>query len=118
MQVEFIPSVCKDSEEAKASFSGSVKVQVPSFDERYQFIEDCGIDVADDGGVSRKGSNFSIIRNMVKASEKFYKGVEMKRLSDGKEFKSFADLSMDPDCDSILIEVAKEIRNGFRPSQK
>lgn len=118
MQVEFIPSVCKDTEDSKATFSGCIVMQVPSFDERYQFIEDSGIDVADDGGVSRKGSNFSIIRNMVKASSKFYKEVKLKRLSDGMEFNSFEALSMDPECDSILIEVAKEIRGGFRPSQK
>lgn len=118
MDVKFIPSVCTDKEKSKATFSGHIDMKVPTFDERYQFIEDCGIDVMDDGGVEKKGSNFSIIRNMVKASAKFYKSVSLTRLSDGKKFESFDELSMDPECDVILIEAAKEVRQGFRPSVK
>lgn len=115
MDVKYIPSVCQSE---NPTFQGHVMMRVPSFEERYQFIEDSGIDVSDEGGLERKGSNFSIIRNMVKHSAKFYQAVELKRVSDGMEFKSFEDLSLDPDCDAILIEVAREVRMGFRPSPK
>ena len=114
MEVKFIPEVCKGE---SPRFAGTITLKVPSFDERYKFIEDCGVNISDSGGVELKASNFSIIRNMVKLSEPFYVSVEMKRI-DGVEFKSFSDLTHDPECDGILIEVAKEIRSGFRPAQK
>jgi hypothetical protein len=115
MEVSYIPKVCKDED---ATFSGSIKLKVPGFDERYQFMEDSGIDVGDDGGIQKKSGNFAILRKMVKGSQKFYVGVELKKLSDGKEYKSFEELCEDPDCDPILIEIAGQIRSGFNPGPK
>jgi hypothetical protein len=121
MQMKFEPSACRAKEvngvTELAMFSGTVTLKVPNFDERYQFIEDCGVNVADSGGVEKKSSNFSILRSMVKNSEKFYISVELKKLSTGAEYNSFESLTYDPDCDSILMEVASEIRGGFRPSK-
>jgi len=114
MEIIYTPTVCKEPK----TFEGAIKLKVPNFDERFQFIEDCGLDVGDDGGLTKKTGNFAIIRNMVKHSEKFYVGVQLVRLEDRKEFNNFQDLCMDPGCDEILIEVAKEIRSGFRPSSK
>lgn len=118
MEILYTPSVCKQVDDQAPTFKGEIKVKVPNFEERYQFIEDAGLDVGDDGGIQKRGGNFAIIRNMVKASEKFYVSIDLTRISDDKKFNSFQDLTMDSTCDEILIEVAKEIRSGFRPSPK
>ncbi len=121
MEIEFVPSVCREETVAGVlrnnTFEGHIKLKVPTFDERYAFTEDCGMVVADDGGIERKASNFTIMRNMVKNSAKFYVSVAMKKLKDGTEYTSFDCLSADPDCDAILLEVAREVRSGFRPGK-
>ncbi len=118
MEIVYTPAVCKKVEDQEPTFTGTLKLKVPNFDERYQFIEDAGLDVGDDGGLQKKGGNFAIIRNLVKASEKFYISVDLARISDGKKFTSFQEMTMDSDCDEVLIEIAKEIRSGFKPSPK
>lgn len=121
MEINFEPSVCRektvDGQLVNNTFEGHIRLKVPTFDERYQFTEDCGMVVADDGGIERKASNFTIMRNMVKLSQKFYVSVEMKKLADGSVYTSFDELSADPDCDGILLEVAREVRSGFRPGK-
>lgn len=123
MEITYTPKVCtsyKDDEgnDVQPTFSGAIKMRVPNFDERYEFIENSGIDVGDDGGIKRGESNFSIIRKLVKNSQKFYVGVQLTRISDGKEFSTFEGLAEDSDCDGILIEVAGQVRGGFKPSPK
>jgi hypothetical protein len=46
---------------------------------------------------------------MVKASKAKYKKVELKRLSDGKEFKSIDEIWVDASCRSILSDVASQL---------
>ncbi len=48
---------------------------------------------------------------------KFYVSVDLKKIDGGIEYKSFESLTLDPDCDPILMQVASELRQGFKPSK-
>jgi len=103
---------------AESGFTGSVTMRVPGFDERYEVLDQMGIkiDAASGEASMAEVGSFSSIRKMVKASQGFYKEVEVKH-ADGREFKSFEDLQSDPDCDGALIEIAMAISRGFRPGK-
>lgn len=111
MQVKYIPEVCKGE---GATFEGSLEIKVPSFDQKYQYIEDAGFELGEDGAVAGGMKNMKAIRAMVRFSKDHYVNVDLKRKSDGKEFKSFDDMQYDSDCDSILIEVAGKLMHGFK----
>jgi hypothetical protein len=96
------------------NFTGSVTLRMPSFDERYEVLDSMGLKVSGDGEVSMSdATSFSSIRNLVKASIKFYVSVELDH-NDGRKFRSTDDLLMEPDCDAVLIEVASGITKGFK----
>lgn len=124
MQIEYTPEVCRDHKkiidevetEVKATFSGHITLRVPTFDERYEAMEAIGVTVSTKGEIDVQNSALKLIREMVRASKKFYISVDLKRLSDGKEFKSLEDLEFDSSCDAILLEVAREVKTGFKPS--
>lgn len=103
MDVLFTPSVCSGE---RKTFTGALVLRVPTFDERYQYMEECGV-VGETVGIGA-------IRKAVKLSAPHYVKVDLKRDEDGKVFSSFEDLAMDSGCDSILIEVSTKILNGFR----
>lgn len=132
--IEFVPTICtnhqaKDAEgklllvdgqpvDVAATFEGSITLRLPDFDERYQVLEDMGLQADGSGQVKSVEINvFKTLRRMVEVSKAFYVEVKLKRISDGAEFKSFTDLSVDPDCDGIILEVAKSLRSGFRPGK-
>ncbi len=108
-EVKFVPSMCLEGND----FSGHVIVKVPGFDERYEMLDQIGLKIGTDGTMSADDMNgIGAIRKLVSYSQKFYREVLIKH-KDGREFSSFEDLSLDPECDAILIEVASKLRNGF-----
>jgi hypothetical protein len=113
-EIKFTPAACAEGKE----FSGSVTMRVPMFDERYEVLDQMGIKIDKESGEAKLEDmgSFSSIRKMVKASIPFYKSVEIKH-SDLREFKSVEDMLAEPDCDTILIEVAMAISRGFRPGK-
>lgn len=122
-KVKYVPKVCGEHEEREgkktkkvpATFSGHVLMRVPSFDERYEVLEQQNLEIEDGVVVSQAKENpFASLRVLVKNSEKFYVEVELVRLKDKKEFKSFAELSADPGCDVVLIDIAGAVRRSFQ----
>lgn len=112
MIVTVVPDVCKGKD---AQFEGEIKIATPSFDQRWQYIEDAGIELDEKGQVNMSAGNISALRKMVKATEKHYKEVKIVG-KDGVSYKSFSDLAQDPVCDSILFEIAGLFLKGIRPS--
>ena len=110
-QIQFVPKPCKEAQE----FTGHVVMRVPLFDERYEIIDQMGLQLDNETGELKMAdlNSFAAIRKMVTASLKFYISVDIKH-SDGREFKSKDDLLSDPDCDAILIDVAMNISRGFK----
>lgn len=109
--VKFVPEVCKGD---SPSFEGFISIKMPSFDEKYGFMEELDLDVDENGQLAMSlKKNMSMIRRAVKASKSFYLHVELKHKATGKAFASFDDLSMDEKAHGILIEVATAIMAGL-----
>lgn len=126
MTIKFVPQACKEHEISKgkakikipATFEGHLVMKCPDIDERYGILEDLGLEANASGEVKATETNlFASIRKMIKAAKPFFQEVHIKKIADGKEFKSFDDLSFDPDCDEIILEAARALKEGFRPGK-
>ena len=110
--MKFIPEACTGE---KALFEGSMEVTAPSFEERYQYIDESELDlnqVSEEDNSQVRGQ-LRAVRKLVGFSKKHVKSVSIKRKSDGTEFKSFDALSSDPSCDAMLIELGTKMATGF-----
>lgn len=106
---EYVPTLAKGD---TPTFEGSVLLKTPSFDDRFRFVEECGFETTVEGVIDSSQKQIKPMRTMVKISEEFYKKVSLKKLSDGTVYKSFDDLSFDPECTMILIEIASTLMGG------
>lgn len=93
----------------EGKFTGFVKVKLLTFDEHYDFLEMYA--GAGDDDDSLKG--LKATRQLVAASKSHYLEVDLKRVSDGAEFKSFDDLAYGSDCHKILVDVATGLLGSF-----
>ena len=111
-QVTYVPSACKGDD---ATFEGSVTLRLPTFDEKYEYLERIGITIDDEGKVDLgdKKNRLRLMREMVKASSSHYLEVKLKNKATGEELKSFEDMSYEPLAYPILTEVAPQLLNGF-----
>ncbi len=112
--IKYVP---KEAQGAKAKFEGHIELTAPSFDQRFQYIEECNFEVNDKGEISESMNQLGSLRKMVSLTQHHYKSVALKS-KNGKEYKSFEDLSFDPDCNTMMIEVASFVMNGFTPGKK
>lgn len=110
MKREFIPTVCRPKD---AEIKGSVTLRMPTFDEKYSYIENCGFGMDADGNVEAGIGQLGAIRKMVSLTKGHYEGVALKT-ADGTEFKTFEDMQYDSRCDPILIEVAAQVMGGLQ----
>ena len=111
--VTFVPTICRGE---GAKYSGGITLRLPTFDEKFQYLEDTGIELNKDGEVEMgtTSDRMRMIRKMVKLSEKHYIVVELKNNATGEELKSFEDLQYDTDAHAILVEVATQLVSGFK----
>ena len=112
MAVKLIPSACVSKGKAKAQFDGFLMMRQVTFDEKYQYLEDFTTEGEEGEEPSRK-DQIKRLRSMVSSSKAHYEEVKLTRLKDEKRFASFEDLSLDPGCHEILIEVATQMLGGF-----
>jgi len=115
---EFVPTACRDTEATEnsparsAEFRGSVTLKRPTFDDRFAFAEEAGIEIDKKGEVSEHKSPIPMIRKMVRFSKPFYEKVELEKIATGEKYTSVDELDVDPDCTNILIEVAGILFQG------
>lgn len=110
--MKFIPEACTGE---TALFEGFIEVKAPNFEERYQYIDDSELDVnqvSEEENTQVRGQ-LRAVRKLVGYSKKHVKKVSIKRKSDSQEFKSFDELSNDPSCDALLIELGTKMATGF-----
>lgn len=111
MNVSYVPNQCKGDDK---KFEGSLIVSLPSFDQKYQYMEDSGFSVNDKGEFESGVKQIPAIRKMVKYVKDHIITVSLKKLSDGSDITSYDQMIYDSDCDGILIEVAMQLMNGFK----
>lgn len=111
--VKYVPSVCKGD---NPTFSGFIELRLPTFDEKYEYLETSGISVGESGEINSGNtiSQMAVIRKFVKQSAKHYQSVSLKKIATEEAFESFDDMQYDSDCHQILIEVATQLINGFK----
>lgn len=111
-ELKYVPQACQGE---SPLMTGSVTLKVPTFDERYAFLEEVGIEFNEKGEIKMAAGSLSVLRKMVKASEKFYVKVELQK---GEvKFNSFSEMQTDPAFDQVLIEIAGMVRSGFVPEK-
>lgn len=126
MQIKFVPTLCTDHEVeengqkslVKATFMGHLVLKGNTYDERMELLESMGLTANAQGEVS--GAQIPIVsqlRKLVKKSQEHYVSVDLERISDGKKFTSFEEMSTDGECDPIITEVGYALRSGFKPGK-
>ena len=111
MEIDYIPSQCKG--EGK-SFEGSMKIKLPSFDQKYLYMEQSGFSVNEKGEFESGMKQIPAIRKMVGFAKDHIISVSLKKIQSGVEFKAYDEMIYDGDCDAILIEIAMQLMNGFK----
>jgi hypothetical protein len=116
-----VPEACKeqtdkDGNKVAPSFAGSVELVLPTFDQKYEYLESTGIDIDDKGAVDLGTitKKMRMIRKLVALTKDHYKSVDLKCLKTNAEFKSFDDMTVDDACHSIMIEIAMTLLTGIK----
>ena len=109
MKRQYIPTACRDKD---SEIKGSVTLRMPSFDEKYSYIEECGFDLGEGGSIEAGMKQLGAIRRMVKLTKDHYEEVKLEA-KDGTKFTSFDEMQYDSRCDPILIEVAAQVIGGL-----
>lgn len=127
--VKFVPSACAQSEaNDQQTFRGCVTLKVPNYFERQKFrglllgaISMGGeTDIETLKESASKADLGSVMQKMaaiVEMSVPFYQAVELENIKTGVFHKTFEDLSLDADAESILTEVAQELAGGLTLSK-
>ena len=109
--LKIVPSICKGK---AAKWEGSVTLRLPSFDEKFEYIERLSMEVDGEGNIqASQAKQIASVREMVKISKKHYELVELKS-KDGEEVKSFEEMQYVEELHGVLIEVAGMLLNGFK----
>jgi hypothetical protein len=105
MQRNYVPKCVREGK-----WSGHVVLKEISLDEYYDDVEKM---TGEKEGERSTADNVKIMRERINACKPRLLEVKLKRLSDGREFKSFEDLTFGIDAHEILKEIALGFVTGF-----
>lgn len=105
MMVKIVPKDCQGED---AKFEGYVELMPLGFDESMEILVSSSVELSELKNQSQS-NQLKILISMVKASKPKYQKVEIKRLVDGKVYKSVDDLWYDSSCKGILTDVASQL---------
>ena len=103
MQKTFTPALCKpkkndDGTETPAAYAGQVVMKVPTYDERMAIYEESGIEDAENL------KSIRLVRLLAKKLPDYLVSVDVKRLEDGYEFKTWESLQYDSDMGGVISD--------------
>lgn len=109
---EFVPTICKASEESPAKYSGSITLKPISYDDRLDFME--AQTVAMSGDESQKmiallGLAKDFSRNHI---SKYFVSSSIVRLEDNYVFDSLEKIKMDGPVSACLPEISMALISG------
>jgi hypothetical protein len=107
---DYIPSYCKGDDR---TFEGKITLRVPSAPERFRYLR-----LATNLNNSDDGQNLEAIAVMIEKLEYHIEKVDIKRLSDGKRYTSYDDLTYDTGANQLLIETSSWLLNGDQAEKK
>jgi hypothetical protein len=109
--LKFIPSAVSAE---GATLTGHLILKVPNLSEKLDIEAVRGSSLDGDGNVTtEKIPVVKILKDVLKLVQPFFIEVQITK-ADKTEHKSYDDLSDDPDCHGILIEVATKYMSGFK----
>lgn len=110
--VKYVPAACKGEE---ATFEGHLELRPVTFDEKYSYIEDLGLQMDDTGKVELGDTlnRMRLMRKMAAISKSHYVAVSLKKKSNGETYENFDELSSDNDAHGIIMEVGNLMLEGF-----
>ena len=98
-----------------SGFTGHIKLRLPTFYEKFEYLEKCGLNVDEHGEVKTKGNDMiKATVTMVKMSEPHYEEVSLEK-ADGSKYDSFESMQYDPDCHQIYMQIAGQLLSGLQP---
>lgn len=113
--IKYVPEALKKED---AKLEGSLTLRLPTFDEKFDYIDQSGLELSEDGAIDLKTlklkDRVKVVRLFVNLSKAHYLKVEMKHKETGEEYTSFEDLSCEPDAEAMLAEVGMQLINGFK----
>lgn len=110
--IKIVPTVCKGDD---ATWEGSVTLRLPTFDEKFDYVERLQVTVKDDGTVEGdQVQKLKSVREMVKISKDHYIEVALKSKATGEDVKSFDDMQYVEELHGTLVEIAGMLLNGFK----
>lgn len=124
--VKYVPKFCTKQEvknkngsfrTVEPTFEGFVELSRPDFDERFDNLDKIDVDLEQLSSLPQK-EQIKAIRKVVSITKHHYVSVNLKRKSDGVEFKTFEDISGDNSCNEIISEIGMALLGGFGPDPK
>ncbi|NBU34067.1 hypothetical protein EB118_06760 [bacterium] len=110
--INITPTICKGDD---ATWEGSVTLRLPTFDEKFDYIERLQVTVKDDGTVEGdQNQRLKSVREMVRLSKDHYKEVNLKNKKTGEEVKSFEEMQYVEDLHPTMVEISAMLLNGFK----
>jgi hypothetical protein len=111
-KIKFVPKCLP-----KLGLSGHLIIRKPTFDEKYLYLAESGLQLDDSGQPQEvKGAKERIefIRRVVALSKEHYVEVDLTVDATGEKLASFDDIEFNGDCDELLIEVGMQVMGGFK----
>jgi hypothetical protein len=110
--VKIVPAICKLE---GSNWEGHVIMRLPSFDEKFEYMESLEIEVSASGEVeTNKGSRLKQVRKMVKMSLPHYVEVNLKNNATGEHVQSVEEMQYVEDLHPTLTEIAGSLIGGFK----
>lgn len=92
---------------------GTVKVRLPKYTERLQYLRDCQFKINGDGDIEIDSGMIDSTIKMIQIAEKHVESVDLA-LESGKEIKSFEEMEYFPECEPVLQELGNLMLSGVQ----
>ena len=110
--VKIVPAICKAE---GSNWEGHVIMRLPSFDEKFEYMESLEIEVSETGEVeSNRGSRLKQVRKMVKMSLPHYVEVNLKNKITQEHVQSVDEMQYVEELHPTMTEIAGSLIGGFK----
>lgn len=104
-EIKYIP------ESLGEKFKGHVMIKPPLMRERMRYVKECNFKTNQEGSVEISVDNIDVLAKMIELAAPHITKVELEK--DSYKYKSFEELEADSECQSIVMELAGKVFNGF-----
>lgn len=115
-----VPQMCMGD---TPTFRGSVTMRAPLIDERWAYLEECGV-TSDEAAAAfeneasdKTKSVATVIKVMVKHLDKHVEAIDLEHIESGYKYTELDELKADPEAMGIILELSALLLKGFRPSK-